>query len=234
MIVAIALVGFAAVPAEAFGHHRGGGCCGGGYGGCYGGCYGGGWYGGCCGGGWYGGWGGGCCGGGWYGGGYAWSGPGYYGSGSRLAYDYPYQGNYSYGYYGATNGNNGQGGSPATVEIRVPQPDAQVWFDDHLTRQTGAVRTYETPALTNGSYTVRVRWNENGQPMEQTQQLAVRGGQTQNLDFTGAERGGIGTGNNERGGADRGNLDRGGTDKGGTDRGTQGSPNKGSQGGTDR
>jgi uncharacterized protein (TIGR03000 family) len=84
--------------------HRRHGCCGGDcYGGCYGSCYGGG-YGGC-----YGGWGGchggygGCYGGGGYGGGYAWG--GYGSSYAPYAYNYgntmtyPYDRNYSSGYY---------------------------------------------------------------------------------------------------------------------------------------
>jgi uncharacterized protein (TIGR03000 family) len=193
MIVAVGLAAALAGTADARGHrHGGGGCCGG----CYGGCWGGGYYGGCYGGGWYGGYG--CCGG-YYGGGYY--GGGWYGSGSPRGsgtgsryYD-PYYGGYVQGSMGTdrTSGYYGTGqgqGSPATIQVRAPSADAQIWFDDYLTRQTGASRVFQTPPLSSdsdASYTLRVRWNDNGKAMDITRQIQVRGGKTIDVDLARGE-----------------------------------------------
>jgi len=192
MVLALGVLAMVAAPAEARGRRGGHGC----HGGCYGGCYGGGYGGyGCCGGGCYGG-GYGCCGGGSYGGGWGggmYHGSGSPGSGSRIDYYGPYMAYQGYQsmpserrsyYYSPSSTNNGA--SPATIQIRVPRADAQVWLDDYLTRQTGEVRTFETPALSTNSdatYMVRIRWNDNGKPMTETRQIQVRGGKQAELDL---------------------------------------------------
>jgi uncharacterized protein (TIGR03000 family) len=68
----------------------------------------------------------------------------------------------------------------AQVTVNVP-PDAKVWFDDTLTKSTGAVRQYTTPPLSLGgqySYDIRAQWTEDGREVTQSQKVQFnRGGQ---------------------------------------------------------
>ncbi len=105
----------------------------------------------------------------------------------RAAWSYPYG---SGGYYYTT---------PGMPLIAAPAPDnlarvrvvvpagAKVWFDDHATKQTGAVRRYESPALTPGhdySYAIKAAWTENGQDVTRTQKVDVRANSRVTVDFT--------------------------------------------------
>src|SRR5262245_35784043 len=68
---------------------------------------------------------------------------------------------------------------PALVSVRVPAADAEVWFNDRLTQQTGTARSFQSPPLTpNGTYAYRVtaRWLANGRPVLQTRHVLVRAG----------------------------------------------------------
>ncbi len=68
--------------------------------------------------------------------------------------------------------------------IFLPRPDAQVWIDDFQTQQQGTQRTYETPPLQQpGTYTVRARWMENGQPVTREQTAQVRAGRWTTVEF---------------------------------------------------
>ena len=74
------------------------------------------------------------------------------------------------------------------VHVRLVVPaDAEVWFDGTKTSETGTTRDYVSPMLTPGrdySYEIRVRWIENGQPVEQTRKVSVRAGAVTTVDFT--------------------------------------------------
>jgi uncharacterized protein (TIGR03000 family) len=77
--------------------------------------------------------------------------------------------------------------SAASVELRLPVPDAQVWFDGTATTQTGIVRTFTTPSLTPGirySYQVRAKWTADGKEVEQTRSVKVEAGEPVVIDFT--------------------------------------------------
>jgi uncharacterized protein (TIGR03000 family) len=80
----------------------------------------------------------------------------------------------------------------ATVEVTLPNPDAQVWFDDIATNQTGTVREYATPArLAAGKtyvYQLRASWMANGQLVTQTRQVQVQPGQRTTVSFTSDRR----------------------------------------------
>jgi uncharacterized protein (TIGR03000 family) len=68
--------------------------------------------------------------------------------------------------------------APCTVEIHLPD-GAEVWIDGEPTKQTGAQRTFVTPALHGGleySYSVRARWETDGQVVEQSRSVDVRAG----------------------------------------------------------
>jgi uncharacterized protein (TIGR03000 family) len=168
------------------GGRRGGGCNGGCYGGGYGGCYGGG-YGGCYGGGYGGGYG--CCGGG-----------GYYGGGGyRAGYGGVYPG-YAYmntgGYYSPNVIVQGQGTevrqsfypsqNTAMVQVLLPNPDAEVWFDGTATTQRGTDRFFQSPALQGEGrfqYTIKARWNRDGKSVEQERTVDVTPGRPVMVDF---------------------------------------------------
>ena len=143
----------------------------------------------------YGGYGGGY--GGSYGGGYG--GSGYYSSGyGSPAYSsgYTYSpGAYAYGgttssyqsFYPPETTTGSAGADPNAVHIMVvvPQDSAQVLIDGNTTRQTGHEREFVTEMSpgTTGTYHITARWNENGQPREETRDVRVRPGLWQVVDF---------------------------------------------------
>jgi uncharacterized protein (TIGR03000 family) len=54
--------------------------------------------------------------------------------------------------------------------------DATVWVGNEQASKTGPVREFVSPVVAPGqlySYTLRARWNQNGQLVEQTRQVAV-------------------------------------------------------------
>jgi uncharacterized protein (TIGR03000 family) len=80
--------------------------------------------------------------------------------------------------------------SPANVDARirvaVPDANAQVFFDDSPTRQTGLERFFYSPPLDttkNYSYTVRATWMENGKEVSRTKDVKVQSGRTSIVDF---------------------------------------------------
>ncbi len=78
--------------------------------------------------------------------------------------------------------------NPNEAVVRVTTaPDAQLWFDGVATTQKGPVRTFGTPELTPGhnyKYDVRVRWMDNGTPVERNRTVQVGAGRTVNVDLT--------------------------------------------------
>lgn len=74
----------------------------------------------------------------------------------------------------------------AVVMVRVPDPNAQVWFNDELAQQSGTIRVYHTVALDPNwkyFYTIRARWTANGQPVEQTRKIQVYPGRSVTVEF---------------------------------------------------
>ncbi len=83
--------------------------------------------------------------------------------------------------------NAGNTSLPADVVVKVPHPDAEVWFQGIKTKQTGLVRSYLSPPLKPGKkyrYNMKVRWQENGQALEKTRTFLVQAGQQVGIDFT--------------------------------------------------
>jgi uncharacterized protein (TIGR03000 family) len=79
------------------------------------------------------------------------------------------------------------GMSAATIEVRLPNPQARVAFDGHQTVSQGSRRMYATPALQAGEnyyYDVTATWTENGRQVKQDRRLIVRAGQFVAVDFT--------------------------------------------------
>jgi uncharacterized protein (TIGR03000 family) len=75
----------------------------------------------------------------------------------------------------------------ATANITVLLPDdAELFFEDVATKQTGGERHFVTPELEVGkaySYKVVARWQENGKTVEQTRSVEVTAGADVKVDF---------------------------------------------------
>lgn len=68
--------------------------------------------------------------------------------------------------------------SSALIEVRLPA-DAQLWFENTSTGQTGAYRRFQTPPLSPGRelvYTVQVRWIVNGAELSRIEEVHVAAG----------------------------------------------------------
>ncbi len=75
----------------------------------------------------------------------------------------------------------------AAFRVRVPDANAEIWFQDHKTQQRGTVRQYESASLNpNQSYTfhLRAKWTQNGREMDQSRDVQVRSGQHVTVDFS--------------------------------------------------
>ncbi len=70
--------------------------------------------------------------------------------------------------------------------VKVPSPDAEIWFEGAPTQQRGMARDFESPELTPGrdyTYHIRARWMDNGQMRDETRVLKVQAGQSLTVDF---------------------------------------------------
>ena len=79
----------------------------------------------------------------------------------------------------AAHGSSPADGRAAMISLRVPA-DAEIWFDGVPTTQTGSVRQFISPPLEPGryfTYQLRVRWTDDGRPVERTRRLTVYGGE---------------------------------------------------------
>lgn len=75
----------------------------------------------------------------------------------------------------------------ARLNVRLPDPDAQVWVENSPTQQRGTQREYVSPPLNpNKSYTyeVRARWMENGKEVQRTKSVPIRANGSATVDFT--------------------------------------------------
>jgi uncharacterized protein (TIGR03000 family) len=79
-----------------------------------------------------------------------------------------------------------QGQHVAHITIEVPTADAILWIEDQKTQQAGASRKFVSPPLDRNrdyEYHIKVRWDENGQTVEQTQKIMVRAGDHARIGF---------------------------------------------------
>ena len=74
----------------------------------------------------------------------------------------------------------------ASLTVRVPA-EAEIWFDDRKTTQTGMGREFVTPPLSpdrSYSYMIRARWTAaNGKVFDQAHKISFRAGQAILVDF---------------------------------------------------
>jgi len=77
----------------------------------------------------------------------------------------------------------------ATIRVHVPV-NAELWFEDSKTAQTGADRAFVSPPLEPNrtfTYTLRAKWRDgNGRDMDETRQVRVQAGRTAMVDFMAA------------------------------------------------
>lgn len=74
----------------------------------------------------------------------------------------------------------------SNVMVLVPNPDAQVWFDNAQTSQRGMERTFTSPQLEpnhNYTYTIKARWTENGKTIDRQRQVTFQAGQSVTVNF---------------------------------------------------
>ena len=75
---------------------------------------------------------------------------------------------------------------PAAAMILVLAPDgAQVYLDNHQSRQATTIRSFHTPPLEAGNYVceARVEWEVNGVRVRQTRMVPIRPGQIAEVVF---------------------------------------------------
>jgi uncharacterized protein (TIGR03000 family) len=74
----------------------------------------------------------------------------------------------------------------AGIRVIVPDPNARVWFDGAATTQTGTDRLFNTPPLSAGthSYRIRATWTQNGREVTQERTVPIAAGRLSIADFT--------------------------------------------------
>lgn len=73
------------------------------------------------------------------------------------------------------------------LNVRLPEPNAELWIDGTRATRQGATRQFISPPLTPGrrySYDLQARWLENGREVMQTRRVIVEAGQQLAVDFT--------------------------------------------------
>jgi uncharacterized protein (TIGR03000 family) len=74
---------------------------------------------------------------------------------------------------------------PVHIEIRVA-PDAEIWFDDAKTTQSGTVREFVSPPMSPGrdyTYEIRARWKVDGNEVSQNRRITVHAGEQVSISF---------------------------------------------------
>lgn len=106
----------------------------------------------------------------------------------------PYPAVYSYsdGPYYATPGDiqpaplvalNGK----AMIDVRLPDPNAEVWIDGRETTSRGAERSYASPKLEGGydySYSIKAMWEQDGEIRTVERQITITARDRVVVDFT--------------------------------------------------
>jgi uncharacterized protein (TIGR03000 family) len=73
----------------------------------------------------------------------------------------------------------------ARIDVHVPA-DAEVWFNDNKTAQTGTIRKFLSPPLVSGTpytYEIHARWKDKGRETKQSQSITFHAGERAKLVF---------------------------------------------------
>jgi len=118
--------------------------------------------------------------------GYYYSSPGYYSSGPIYSSgsEYAMEGtrSRSQSFYGGMNISEDQ----ALIRVLVPDPNAEVRFEESVTKQTGTTRVFASPTLEQGrtyTYKIKASWTENGRQVKREKEIEVRPGQETVANF---------------------------------------------------
>jgi len=93
------------------------------------------------------------------------------------------------GYYGNVDNSTVQqqlDPNAADFTVMVPDPNAQIWFENYQTQQRGTLREFESAPLQRGkSYTFQIhaRFNKNGHMVDQVRNVPAQAGQHVTVDF---------------------------------------------------
>jgi uncharacterized protein (TIGR03000 family) len=77
--------------------------------------------------------------------------------------------------------------APIRLTVQVPEPNAMLYVDNHLTRQRGKERFFESPPVSTAkkhSYTLKVTWMEAGEEKTRTRKVRVEAGKENYIDLT--------------------------------------------------
>jgi uncharacterized protein (TIGR03000 family) len=120
--------------------------------------------------------------------------PGYYGRPDRVLPHGVSPGHYG-AYPSATRPPFTPGQSPRTetaitamrvqIDVRVPA-DAEIWFGDVKTTQTGTFRRFVSPPVTpryEYTYEVRARWHQDGREVFHSHRITFHAGENVNIAF---------------------------------------------------
>jgi uncharacterized protein (TIGR03000 family) len=92
---------------------------------------------------------------------------------------------------GSTTGTTGTANpNQALIEVRVPDSNAQVWFDGDATQQQGTDRLFTSPPLQPGKryhYDVKAKWTQGDRTVERTRTVHIQPGQHVTVDFASDE-----------------------------------------------
>jgi uncharacterized protein (TIGR03000 family) len=75
----------------------------------------------------------------------------------------------------------------ATIEVRLPSADAQVWIDGRETSSRGTERTYTSPVLEGGydyGYSIKASWEQDGELRTVERQITITARDHVVVDFT--------------------------------------------------
>ncbi len=104
-------------------------------------------------------------------------------------YDYPafYSGEYSAPAYRNAIPAPAPTDGTATIDLRIPDPNALVSVNGNLTKSVGTSRTFQSPPLESGysyTYTVRATWEQDGEVRTVERQIPVTPNERVLIDFT--------------------------------------------------
>jgi len=75
----------------------------------------------------------------------------------------------------------------AVIEVKLPESDADVWFQGERTSRLGLVRQFRSPPLVLGrsyTYDVLALWGEGPAATKELRKVSVRAGDRISIDFT--------------------------------------------------
>jgi uncharacterized protein (TIGR03000 family) len=75
----------------------------------------------------------------------------------------------------------------ALIEVKLPESDADIWFQGERTSRVGIVRTFRTPPLVVGrsyTYDVLALWGQGAASTKEMRKVSVKSGDRLVVDFT--------------------------------------------------